>query len=257
MPIEELNGIELYYESHGDGPPIVFLHGAGGNHISWWQQVPHFRERYRCITIDHRGFGRSTDPAQEASASHFADDLETLLERLGVERTALVAQSMGGWSCLGVALCAPERVAALVMADTVGGVSNDVIDAARTSGRERVEREGLASLAVSPRLAERRPHLACLYEENGALNQDRGDDYRARFVVLRVKPGELAGLKPPSLWVVGAEDPLTPPAAIEEGQRLAPGSKYWEIAETGHSVYFERAPELNERVGAFLRECGW
>ena len=62
MPLAALNGIELYYESHGEGPVVTFLHGAGGNHISWWQQVPVFSQRYRCLTIDHRGFGRSLDP---------------------------------------------------------------------------------------------------------------------------------------------------------------------------------------------------
>ena len=47
MPKAPINGIELYYESHGDGPAIVFAHGRGGNHLSWWQQVPHFSQDYR------------------------------------------------------------------------------------------------------------------------------------------------------------------------------------------------------------------
>ena len=62
MPVAEINGIELVYEEQGEGPGLVFLHGAAGNHISWWQQLPAFRDRFRCISIDHRGFGRSTDP---------------------------------------------------------------------------------------------------------------------------------------------------------------------------------------------------
>ena len=67
MALASVNGIELYYESTGEGPAVVFLHGAGGNHLSWWQQVPLFSERYRCITIDHRGFGQSTDPGSESA----------------------------------------------------------------------------------------------------------------------------------------------------------------------------------------------
>ena len=59
MPFAPLNDIDLFYESHGEGPAIVFLHGRGGNHLSWWQQVPHFQERFRCIAIDHREFGLS------------------------------------------------------------------------------------------------------------------------------------------------------------------------------------------------------
>jgi 3-oxoadipate enol-lactonase len=56
MPLTALNGITCYYESTGDGETVTFLHGAGGNHVSWWQQVPHFRHKYRCLTLDHRGF---------------------------------------------------------------------------------------------------------------------------------------------------------------------------------------------------------
>ncbi|MCH8282189.1 MAG: alpha/beta fold hydrolase, partial [Chloroflexi bacterium] len=96
MPQAPVNGIELYYESHGEGPAIVFAHGRGGNHMSWWQQVPAFREEYRCITFDHRGWGASPDSANPRGRSAFVEDLTGLLDHLGVDRTFLVAQSMGG-----------------------------------------------------------------------------------------------------------------------------------------------------------------
>ena len=57
MPFLSVNDIRLYYEVHGDGPAIVFAHGAGGNHLSWWQQVPFFQAHYRCVIFDHRAFG--------------------------------------------------------------------------------------------------------------------------------------------------------------------------------------------------------
>ncbi len=55
MPFAPINGIDLYYEEHGDGPPLVFAHGVGGNHASWYQQVPFFARSYRAITCDQRG----------------------------------------------------------------------------------------------------------------------------------------------------------------------------------------------------------
>jgi 3-oxoadipate enol-lactonase len=56
------NGFRLHYEdTGGDAPTVVFLHGAGGNHMSWGQQVPAFAEEYRCVTLDRRGFARSPD----------------------------------------------------------------------------------------------------------------------------------------------------------------------------------------------------
>jgi 3-oxoadipate enol-lactonase len=55
-------GFRFYYEdTGGPGPTVLFLHGAGGNHLSWWQQVPVFAEEYRCVTVDQRGFGQSPD----------------------------------------------------------------------------------------------------------------------------------------------------------------------------------------------------
>ena len=84
MPFVQRPYTTLYYESHGEGPAVTFLHGAGGNHISWWQQVPVFSQRYRCITIDHRGFGRSTDP-DKLGSTRYVEDLEALLDRTRLE----------------------------------------------------------------------------------------------------------------------------------------------------------------------------
>ena len=58
------DGARFFYEDKGgNGPAVLFLHGAGGNHLSWWQQVPVFAEEYRCVTLDQRGFGQSPDVA--------------------------------------------------------------------------------------------------------------------------------------------------------------------------------------------------
>jgi 3-oxoadipate enol-lactonase len=83
MPYLARPDAELYYEETGKGPPLVFAHGLGGNHLSWWQQVPHFAGGNRCVTFAHRGFfpSRSTLPAGDLS-SHFVDDLEALLDAL-------------------------------------------------------------------------------------------------------------------------------------------------------------------------------
>jgi len=124
MASAQINGIELFYEdsdpTNEGGKPVVFWnHGAGGNHMSWWQQVPEFRATYRCIAMDHRGFGRSLDTTGEGVA-RFIDDLEALVDHLGVAECSIVAQSMGGRASLGFAVRHPERVKALVMADTWG-----------------------------------------------------------------------------------------------------------------------------------------
>ena len=84
MALAPVNGIRLYYETHGKGPALVLAHGAGGNHLSWWQQVPHFARRYRCVVFDHRAFGRSHDVRDGPGRRAFAEDLRHLLDHLGI-----------------------------------------------------------------------------------------------------------------------------------------------------------------------------
>src|SRR5580693_2156226 len=122
-----LGDFQLYYEIHGAGPAVVFAHGAGGTHMSWWQQVPVVSQKYRCITIDHRTYGFSRDVKGGPGRGAFVPDLTGLLDSLGIQKTALVGQSMGGTTVLGFASAHPDRVSALIMSDTIGGYSDSEI----------------------------------------------------------------------------------------------------------------------------------
>merc|ERR1711879_756892 len=124
MPVVRINGIDLFYEDTDPEdkaklPPVIFLHGAAGNAMSWWQQIPSFSPVHRCVMCDMRGFYRSPDMTGEG-ANRFIDDLEALVDHLGLQRVSLVAQSMGGRPALAYAVRHPERVSALVMANTWG-----------------------------------------------------------------------------------------------------------------------------------------
>ena len=254
-PIERLNGIDLYCESHGEGPAVVFLHGAGGNHISWWQQIPTFRERYRCVTIDHRGFGASTDPEREGAA-RFVDDLGALLDRLDVERAGLVAQSMGGLTALGFTVRHPDRVSALAMCDTWGFFDwpelreqQQQLWEARPGGEPAaglVQREGMPE-----HFQRARPAMAFLYGQVQELNPLR-EQTAANAAGGGMTKDDVAALRVPALFVVGADDALTPPQIIYRVHELIAGSEYVELEGCGHSVYWESRGEFNETVAAFL-----
>src|ERR1700757_2935474 len=116
-------GCRLYYEVTGAGPAIVFAHGLGGNHLSWWQQVPHFAGRYTCVTFAHRGFAPSSEIPGGPDPADYAGDLAALIDQLALDRVFLVAQSMGGWASLEYALAKPERVRGLVLASTAGAIA--------------------------------------------------------------------------------------------------------------------------------------
>ena len=113
----------LYYEASGSGPVLVFAHGLGGNYLSWWQQVPHFRDRYTCVTFSHRGFAPSTAPADGPDPADYVGDLAALVDHIGASDIRIVSQSMGGWCALEYAFAQPKRVAALVLASTAGPVA--------------------------------------------------------------------------------------------------------------------------------------
>lgn len=255
MPFIEANGANLYYESHGDGPAVVFAHGAGGNHLSWWQQVPYFRQRYRCITFDHRGFGRSVDPRSMPAQQAFPEDLRALLDGLGIDRAFLVAQSMGGSTCLGFTTAYPERVLGLVMADTTGTIDDDGLrEQVRAFRDSQPAPFTLQGRAYNPALGTSRPDLAFLYDSIMALNPPREQpgtpperDTRHAATAAR-----RAALAVRILFICGAEDAIVPPSVIKYASTLFPGAGYFEAPGCGHSVYFEDAPTFNRTVADFF-----
>src|ERR1700749_5226004 len=103
MPFLDRPGAVLYYNVIGQGPPLVFAHGLGGNHASWWQQIPAFAERWTCVVFAARGFypSRLSKPQQgDASiVDAFVDDLAALVEEVQLDEVRLVAQWLGGGAC--------------------------------------------------------------------------------------------------------------------------------------------------------------
>jgi 3-oxoadipate enol-lactonase len=251
MPKTRINGIELYYEVHGQGPAVVFAHGAGGNHLSWWQQVPMLARQYRCISFDHRGFGQSLDAPNGPGSQAFVQDLKGLLDYLEIERAALVAQSMGGRTCLGFTLAYPERVPALVLADTTGGFSDARMAQLRTEGEAALAGANPPPRTYARHFPQEQPARAFLYEQIRALNPPRQE---------AAVPGPIAeqvrGLQTPTLLIVGEHDVIAPPALMKMFQSYIPHARLAEVAGAGHSVYFEKAVEFNRLVLEFFAEVG-
>jgi len=171
MPFMQRGAFRMYYKDHGgEGRPVVlFLHGAGGNHLSWWQQVPAFGSQYRCITADQRGFGQSPDPGQLGPAELGRDAL-ALLDHLSVKEAAIVSQSMGGWAAVLAAVEQPQRFWAVVLANTVGNLSDP--DCSNSGSRCRLR--GRRGPRCWPRPRSARPFRKTSPPEAFCMHRSRG-----------------------------------------------------------------------------------
>jgi 3-oxoadipate enol-lactonase len=255
------DGAEIHYEVYGKGPAVVFAHGLGGNHLSWWQQVAHFAPTHTCIVFAHRGFPPSSPVAGKSAPDSYADDLSALIDELKLGEVILVAQSMGGWTCLEYALREPKRVRALVMASTSGKLDFSLLrnpEVDEWSRRSPAELGKLQARGIHPaggeRLAREQPALAQLYGQISDLapasfrEEVRENIRRTRSLA----PDVLARLPMPVLFITGDEDWVFPPAAGPALARLAPKGSAVRVPAAGHSVYFERAAQFNELIGRIL-----
>lgn len=266
MAYVESHGVNIYYEVHGDGPAVLFAHGAGGNGAIWWQQIQHFSRDYTCITYDHRCFGRSYPASEDAFRPEcFADDVIAVLDAAGVQKAALVGQSLGGMSCLRAALGYPERVWAFVSSDSPLGIHHDEMMADIRRFVAEVAEHGIELAALGPEFKATDPAGAYLYAQIGSFNpfSNRGQpDYvdligggKLFAPEFLLNPHELAEITCPLLFVVGSADPIVTPKVTRDLAERTPGSKLIEIDGAGHSPYFEKPEVYNRLVGEFLRNA--
>ncbi len=253
MPHIKSRDASIYYEVHGDGPPLVLAHGAGGNTQIWWQQVPHFSSRYRVVTFDHRCFGRSTCAPESFKPEFFADDLVAILDAEGIDRISLVCQSMGGWTGLQMALEHPDRLTCLVLCGTPGGIVTDqIIAAAQRITAGAVEDGITGNAALADAFQQREPGLSFLYDQIGSHNTGFSPELLGQLANALVDPDELKSYETPTLVISGEEDELFPTEAIREIAGLIPGAELRTIPESGHSPYYEVPETFNRIVDEFL-----
>jgi pimeloyl-ACP methyl ester carboxylesterase len=250
MPYCAVNGIKLYYESYGSGRTLVFVHGAGGNHASWFHQIHRFSRDHRVIVYDQRGFGNTQD-GDERGRSAMADDLGGLFDHLGIDRAVLIAQSLGGGACVGFTSRHAARVTGLVLCDTLIGIRlpRDIAVTIaevnkRTTGLPQLER------VLGPRTREKFPEMGLLYTQLASFNRYSVGNLPGEFQP--VDPADLAATGVPILFVVGPDDILFPPDCIRRVHSLIPASRLVEIAGVGHSAYYEDAAAFNHHLGEFL-----
>src|SRR5438445_591601 len=120
MPLCQLPDASLFYTERGQGEPVLFLNGLGGDHLYWLGQLRAFGKKYRCLAIDHRDVGQSSYTSEPYTIQTLAADLAALALKLQLPAIHVVGLSMGGMIAQELALGSPQLVRSLVLVNTLG-----------------------------------------------------------------------------------------------------------------------------------------
>ena len=240
----------------GAALPILFLHGVGSDKTVWTRQLDHFGATRRAIALDYPGYGES-EPRPGAMRDDFASAALEALDALGEERAFVCGLSLGGVIAIAMHHLAPERCAALVLADSF---------AVHPDGEAIFQRSVEASRAMPMReLAASRAPLLLGSAANAALREEvietmariDPEAYRlaAAAVWLADQRDRAATIDVPTLVLVGDEDRITPPALSEELAAIVPRSRLEQIVGAGHLANIEQPAAFNRAVEKFLAEA--
>jgi pimeloyl-ACP methyl ester carboxylesterase len=253
MPYAQSKGVRLYYEVHGSGPAITLVHGSGGNHAAWWQQVPQLSRSFTVLLPDLRGFGLS-DPVEGGPDSlDFVDDIRAVLDAARVERSVVLGQSIGAAPALRLAVAQPDRIAGVVLAHSLGGINDP--DLAKLVAADRAEAEKLPVIdrLMSKAFQKDQPERTWLFRELGTFNHAKMQDLRnlsAKGPTIE----EVVAADVPILFLGGSEDAVMRPETMRRAQAKLPGSALVTVPGAPHSMYWEQPTLFNEQVEIFLRK---
>ncbi|MFJ5762560.1 alpha/beta fold hydrolase [Neobacillus sp. NPDC093182] len=264
MPITTANGIDLYYEIHGEGEPLLLIMGLSLSSKSWFRTIPALSKQYKVIVFDNRGVGLSGKPNSPYSIELMADDAKAVLDATGVESAHIYGISMGGMIAQRLALKYPERIRSLILGCTTSGGEKHVQPSAEVS---MLMLSRASSTATPEEMAWATAPI--LYSQSFIENRrDLIAEDIQRRIEIPVLPyaymlqlqaclshdtyNEIHQIKAPVLVIHGDEDRLVP---YENGVTLAekvPNAEFLTIKGAGH-IYITEANDLvNKTVLEFL-----
>jgi len=266
MPVAKVGNVNIYYEIHGKGEPLVLIYGYAGHSGLWFGQIPVLSKKYRVIAFDNRGVGRSDKPDILYTMAMMAGDVAGLLDIIGIDTAHIFGISMGGMIAQHFALSYPQRVISLILGCTNCGGVHSI----------QPEPESLAALfdyerfkKMTPEEVTRQAMPFCFSQEFIDKNPDiverrvaKSLEYRtpahgaarqAEAVISHDTYELLPKIKLPTLVIAGDSDRLIP---VENSRILAsriPEAELVIIRGAGHEFFIEDAEEANKIVLGFLK----
>jgi pimeloyl-ACP methyl ester carboxylesterase len=211
----EVNGINLYYETHGTGRPLILLHGGLGSGEMFGPILPALSERHQVITVDLQGHGRTADIDRPIEIQLMAGDIAALIDHLGLEKPDLVGYSLGGGVAFFTAVDHPQKVDKLVMASA--NIRRDAIPAEMLAQQAQVN-SAAVELMKETSMYQQYQRVAPRPEDFGRLLDKIGESMSKDFDYSE----EMRGLQVPTM-IVCADADMAPPSHYVEAFRLLDG----------------------------------
>ncbi|MER6205471.1 alpha/beta hydrolase [Streptomyces sp. NPDC001642] len=258
MPLADSDGTSIYYERHGSGPAILFVHGSGGHHAAWWQQVAALREEFTVVTVDLRGFGKSDAPIPpnssrpEFDGQDFPGDVVAVLDREDLADVMLVGQSIGSVAALRAGLLRPERVGSVVLGHSLGGISHPELKELAAADRAEAVRLPVIDRLLTKRFQQERADLTFLFQQMGTFNVARMQDLRN----LDTDGPSLDDIQNSGVkvaFLAGEKDAVLSVKTVTRAHELLPGSHLEIVPGAPHSMYWETPAEYNAAVAHLRR----
>ena len=265
MPTVEVGDINMYYEVHGKGEPLVLIMGLAASSGQWFRQIPGLSREYRVVAFDNRGTGQSGKPDIPYTMQMLAQDIAGLLDALGIDAAHIYGHSMGGMIAQEFALSYSERVISLILGATnCGGAHAITPDAEVLSLLFDPERR----LRLTPEEAVRESLPFMCNQEFIDNNPDIVGQFIAKVVEHMTPPHvyvrhaeaaigldtyeRLPQIKAPTLVICGTADRFSP---VENSRLLSsriPNAELVILENMGHGFFLEAAEETNKAILDFL-----
>jgi pimeloyl-ACP methyl ester carboxylesterase len=264
MPTVRVGDINIYYEDHGKGEPLLLIAGWGTDLTCWQFQIPEFSTKHRVIAFDNRGAGRTDAPDEPYSFRMMADDAVGLLDALGIGQAHILGVSMGGCIAQEIAIGYPERTKSLILAATTAAPDNcpllmRTLPAWTAAMRECVSPKTMARMQLPYVVTSRffdQPEMVALFVDTMAANPCQPQAYACQrqtdASAGQNTRAQLNRITAPTLVLVGREDIMLPVRQSEELAALIPGARLVVLDGGAHGFSIEIADKFNRAVLDFL-----
>jgi pimeloyl-ACP methyl ester carboxylesterase len=252
MPLADSDGTSIYYERHGSGPAILFVHGSGGHHAAWWQQVAGLREEFTVVTVDLRGFGKSDSSMPEFDGQDFPGDVVAVLDQEDLTDAMLVGQSIGSVAALRAGLLRPERVGSVVLGHSLGGISHPELKELAAADRAEAVKLPVIDRLLTKRFQQERADLTFLFRQMGTFNVAKMQDLRN----LDTNGPSLDDIRASGVkvaFLAGEKDAVLSVKTVTRAHELLPGSHLEIVPNAPHSMYWETPAKYNAAVAHLRR----